>query len=175
MSMRTIARSSSNRNSASALQSSVLPTPVGPRNRNEPYGRFGSPRPARWRRIASETRRTASSCPTTRRCSASSMSSSFSRSPCIIFETGMPVAQEPRLRFPLLLGSGLGLLHLCFELRELPVLELRDLVELAFALEPRDVRLELVDLFLDVCAALHLCLLGLPDFLELGVLAFEVL
>ena len=41
MSMRTIARSSSNRNSASALASSVLPTPVGPRNRNEPVGRFG--------------------------------------------------------------------------------------------------------------------------------------
>ena len=39
--MRTIALSSSNRNSASALVSSVLPTPVGPRNRNEPIGRFG--------------------------------------------------------------------------------------------------------------------------------------
>src|SRR5205809_105940 len=36
MSMRTIDSSVSNRNSASALQSSVLPTPVGPRNRNEP-------------------------------------------------------------------------------------------------------------------------------------------
>src|SRR2546430_1744668 len=36
MSIRTMARSSSNRNSASALASSVLPTPVGPRNRNEP-------------------------------------------------------------------------------------------------------------------------------------------
>ena len=40
---------------ASALHSSVLPTPVGPRNRNEPFGRFGSDRPARERRIASET------------------------------------------------------------------------------------------------------------------------
>ena len=38
MSMRTIAVSSSNRNSASARASSVLPTPVGPRNRNEPIG-----------------------------------------------------------------------------------------------------------------------------------------
>ena len=45
MSMRTIARSSSNRNSASALASSVLPTPVGPRNRNEPVGRSGSEMP----------------------------------------------------------------------------------------------------------------------------------
>ena len=40
MSMRTIARSSSNRKSASARASSVLPTPVGPRNRNEPIGRL---------------------------------------------------------------------------------------------------------------------------------------
>ena len=31
------ADSSSNRNSAKALQSSVLPTPVGPRNRKEPH------------------------------------------------------------------------------------------------------------------------------------------
>jgi hypothetical protein len=49
-------RSSSNRNSASALASSVLPTPVGPRNRNEPIGRFGSCRPARARRTARATR-----------------------------------------------------------------------------------------------------------------------
>ena len=42
MSIRTIACSSSNRNSASARASSVLPTPVGPRNRNEPIGRRGS-------------------------------------------------------------------------------------------------------------------------------------
>ena len=42
MSSRIMAVSSSNRNSARALVSSVLPTPVGPRNRNEPIGRFGS-------------------------------------------------------------------------------------------------------------------------------------
>ena len=45
-----MARSSSKRNSASALASSVLPTPVGPRNRNEPVGRSGSETPARARR-----------------------------------------------------------------------------------------------------------------------------
>ena len=66
MSMRTIARSSSNRNSASALASSVLPTPVGPRNRNEPVGRSGSETPERARRTASDTARTASGWPTTR-------------------------------------------------------------------------------------------------------------
>ena len=55
MSMRMMACSSSNMNSASALASSVLPTPVGPRNRNEPIGRFGSCSPARARRTASDT------------------------------------------------------------------------------------------------------------------------
>src|SRR3954471_13523806 len=55
MSMRTIASSSPNRNSASVRASSVLPTPDGPRKMNEPVGRFGSLRPARERRIAFET------------------------------------------------------------------------------------------------------------------------
>src|SRR3712207_7246570 len=81
MSMRTIARSSSNRNSASALASSVLPTPVGPRNRNDPVGRFGSATPERARRTASDTARTASGWPTTRRPSSSSIRSSFWVSP----------------------------------------------------------------------------------------------
>src|ERR1051325_8187747 len=46
MSIRIIADSSSNRNSASARASSVLPTPVGPRNRKLPIGRFRSFTPA---------------------------------------------------------------------------------------------------------------------------------
>ena len=44
--------SSPNRNSASVLDSSVLPTPDGPAKMNEPPGRFGSFSPARVRRIA---------------------------------------------------------------------------------------------------------------------------
>jgi len=91
ISMRMRFRSSSNRLSASALASSVLPTPVGPRNRNEPIGRLGSAMPARERRMASVTRLTASSCPTTRLWRISSRWSSFSRSPSIRRETGMPV------------------------------------------------------------------------------------
>src|SRR3569623_840186 len=47
MSMRTSAVSSSKRYSARAFVSSVLPTPVGPKNMNEPIGRCGSCRPAR--------------------------------------------------------------------------------------------------------------------------------
>jgi hypothetical protein len=94
MSMRIRWSCESNRNAASALHSSVLPTPVGPRNRNEPYGRLGSDRPERERRMASATSVTASSCPTTRRCRRSSILSSLSRSPCSILLTGMPVALE---------------------------------------------------------------------------------
>src|SRR6202022_2315509 len=45
------ASSSPNRKDASALESSVLPTPEGPRKMNEPVGRFGSLRPARVRRV----------------------------------------------------------------------------------------------------------------------------
>src|SRR4026209_1940946 len=52
MSVRSSALSSSNRYSANALVSSVLPTPVGPRNMNEPIGRRGPRRTARARRPA---------------------------------------------------------------------------------------------------------------------------
>ena len=82
MSMRTIARSSSKRKSASALASSVLPTPVGPRNRNEPVGRSGSVIPARARRTASETARDrALLADQPARRASSSIRSSFSVSP----------------------------------------------------------------------------------------------
>src|SRR5437762_13761777 len=53
------ASSSPNRNSASAFDSSVFPTPDGPRKMNEPEGRFGSFRPARVRRMALDTALTA--------------------------------------------------------------------------------------------------------------------
>jgi hypothetical protein len=68
MSIRTIASSSPNRNSASVRASSVLPTPEGPRKMNEPVGRFGSLRPARERRIAFATTSTAGCWPMTRLC-----------------------------------------------------------------------------------------------------------
>ncbi len=55
--------------SASALASSVLPTPVGPRNRKVATGLLPSRKPARDSRTASATARTASSCPTRRSCS----------------------------------------------------------------------------------------------------------
>ncbi len=76
MSTRIRAEASANRNLASARASSVLPTPVGPEKMNEPIGRFGSLSPARERRMARETALMASSCPTTRWCSSSSIRSS---------------------------------------------------------------------------------------------------
>jgi hypothetical protein len=54
MSTRIRASRSANRNSASALASSVFPTPVGPEKMNDPIGRRGSLRPARLRRMALE-------------------------------------------------------------------------------------------------------------------------
>ena len=90
ISMRIMALSSSNRYSASARASSVLPTPVGPRKRNEPRGRLGSCRPARARRTAFATAVMASSCPTTRRCRRSSILSSLASSPSSIRSTGIP-------------------------------------------------------------------------------------
>jgi len=52
--------------SASALEISVFPTPVGPKNRKYPIGRLGSFKPTLPRRTAFATAVTASSCPMTR-------------------------------------------------------------------------------------------------------------
>src|SRR5215204_358064 len=159
MSTRIRCSSLSNRKFASALHSSVLPTPVGPRNRKEPVGRFGSERPERERRMAFATALIASSCPTTRSCSLSSISSSFSRSPCISLDTGMPVARATTSAIssaPTCVRSSgrLRFLQLLFQRRQLAVLQLGDLVEVALAGELLDLAAQLVDLFLHVGAAL---------------------
>ena len=73
MSMRTMAASSSKRNSARARAVSVLPTPVGPRKMKLPMGCLGSLRPARLRRMALATTVSAASWPTTRWRSRSSI------------------------------------------------------------------------------------------------------
>ena len=77
--------------SARALESSVFPTPVGPKNRKEPMGRLGSFRPTRPRRIALETAVTASSCPTTRSWRMDSSFRSRSDSSSASFLTGIRV------------------------------------------------------------------------------------
>mmetsp|Transcript_1435 Transcript_1435/g.3465 ORF Transcript_1435/g.3465 Transcript_1435/m.3465 type:complete len:267 (-) Transcript_1435:1518-2318(-) len=94
MSMRTIASSVLNRNEAKAFASSVLPTPVGPRNMKDAIGLLGSDKPARLLWMESDTAITASFCPITRLCSSSGRYSSFSRSPSTSLDTGMPVHLE---------------------------------------------------------------------------------
>ena len=94
MSIRTMASSSPNRNSASVRASSVLPTPEGPRKMNEPVGRLGSLRPARERRMAFETASMAACWPMTRLWSSSSMRISFWVSASVSLKTGMPVHIE---------------------------------------------------------------------------------
>ena len=66
ISSRTMALSSSKSAAARLFASSVLPTPVGPRNRKEPIGFDGSLMPALLLWMASATFSTASSWPMTR-------------------------------------------------------------------------------------------------------------
>ena len=141
MSTWIIASSSPNRNSASVRASSVLPTPDGPRKMNEPVGRFGSLMPARARRIDFATATIASSWPTTRLCSSSSMRTSRADSASVSLKTGMPVHIETMSAISSSPTSGcssdvLGVAPVVFELalllRELPLLvaERRGLLEL---------------------------------------------
>src|ERR1700733_5940230 len=63
MSMRIMFSSVSNSAAASVLASSVLPTPAGPRNRNDPIGRRGSLLPEKARVTGSSTSCTAPAAP----------------------------------------------------------------------------------------------------------------
>mmetsp|Transcript_24731 Transcript_24731/g.53334 ORF Transcript_24731/g.53334 Transcript_24731/m.53334 type:complete len:277 (-) Transcript_24731:105-935(-) len=94
MSRRIIESSSSKSDSARALASSVLPTPVGPRNMNEAMGLDGSDKPARERWTASATASTASSWPVTREARVEERSSSFWLSARRSFSNGTPVHLE---------------------------------------------------------------------------------
>mmetsp|Transcript_12177 Transcript_12177/g.19232 ORF Transcript_12177/g.19232 Transcript_12177/m.19232 type:complete len:203 (+) Transcript_12177:851-1459(+) len=78
-------------NSLNALQSSVLPTPVGPKKMRDAIGLDGSFRPARERWIASVTTSTASSCPITRCLKLSPMFKIRSLSVSSSLLGGMPV------------------------------------------------------------------------------------
>ena len=77
--------------SASALESSVFPTPVGPRNRNDPIGLFGSLRPTRPLLMALETAVTASSWAITLLCRVFSRFLRRAPSSSASFLTGMRV------------------------------------------------------------------------------------
>ena len=184
MSMRTIARSSSNRNSASALVSSVLPTPVGPRNRNEPIGRFGSCNPARARRTACETAAIASSWPTTRALSASSMCKQLA---ALAFEHLLDRHAGPARhdRGDLLGGDrllahhpaplfGFGLGEPLFEVGDDAVGELAGPRPVAAALHLLQLDARLLELLLQFLRAGELLLLGLPLRGQFGRLLLEL-
>src|SRR6266849_6609094 len=94
MSKRTSDFSVPNINWARVRATSVLPTPVGPRNKNEPIGRFGLFRPARERRTARARAIIALSCEMMRLCSSSSMRSSFCDSSSLIETIGTPVQRD---------------------------------------------------------------------------------
>src|SRR5207249_3502183 len=83
-----------NRNWASDRAISVFPTPVGPRNKNEPAGRWGDFKPARDRRMARASALMAWSWLTIRRCSSSSILESLCISSSLIELTGTPVQRE---------------------------------------------------------------------------------
>ena len=80
--------------SASAFDSSVFPTPVGPKNRNEPMGLPGSCKPTLPLLMALETALTAAFWPITRLCSTLSSRSSRSLSFSVSFFTGTFVQEE---------------------------------------------------------------------------------
>ena len=94
MSIRIIAFSSPNKLDAKDLANSVLPTPVGPKNKKEPIGRFGSFNPALARRTAFDTATTASSCPITRWCNSSSKRNRRCDSSSATRDTGIPLHSE---------------------------------------------------------------------------------
>ena len=83
-----------NKHSATAFESSVFPTPVGPKNRNEPIGLFGSLSPTLPLLIAFATASTASFCPITLSCNVFSKFLSFSFSVLFILSVGIPVEEE---------------------------------------------------------------------------------
>src|SRR5699024_1282553 len=100
ISIRIIASSSSNIDSAKVRANSVFPTPVGPKKIKEPIGRFGSFSPALARRMALDTAFTASDCPMTRLCNTSSMFNKRSLSCSVIFTTGTPVQVDTTAAIP---------------------------------------------------------------------------
>ncbi len=94
MSILTMDLSDPNMASASAFVSSVFPTPVGPRNMNEPIGLFGSFKPTLALLTALEIDFTASSCPITLLWSMDSRFRSLSDSFSVSFFTGTFVHLE---------------------------------------------------------------------------------
>ena len=91
ISTRIIASSEPKTASANVFESSVFPTPVGPKNRNEPIGLLALFSPTLPLRTAFATAVTASVWPTTRLCNIDSNFNNLCCSFFPIFVTGIPV------------------------------------------------------------------------------------
>src|SRR5215468_3191527 len=146
MSMRTTARSSSKRNSASALASSVLPTPVGPRNRNEPVGRDAGPGGHDIRHVVR---------------------------PDLLLDHGRRVRGRGR-RAPVPPGCGSGLLKLGLDGLDLAVFQPRPLLQVAVALRALDLDPQVIEALLQLADPVKARLLALPTGQQRGELLLSV-
>ena len=108
-------RSSSlpNRALASVFESSVLPTPVGPRNKNDPIGRFGLLSPTLLLFTAFATALTASSCPITYLWSSFSRFRKRSISPFVSCVTGICVHKDTTSAASSTVNCGISFSFLC--------------------------------------------------------------
>ena len=186
MSMRTIARSSSNRKSASDLASSVLPVPVGPRNRNDPVGRLrvGDPGPRAAYGVAH--RGTASAWPISRSPITSSIRSSLAVSPSSIRPVGMPVqasttsaicsapTSSPTSGSSSAFSAASTALDLLLQRGDPAVQDLAGRLEVALAQAPLGLDPQLVELPAQLALALQRGLLPLPPGLEPAQLLLAV-
>ena len=105
-------------------------------------------------------------------------------SPCIIFDTGMPVARDTtsaissaptcvRSSFGFAFSVDSAFFSCASSWGSLPYCSSASLSYWPFLLKLGHLLAQLLDLFLDVLAALDLCLLGLPLLLEVGVLLLQ--
>src|SRR5208283_1484842 len=133
----------------------------------------GSLKPARERRMALATMRTASSWPMTRFSSASSMRSSFSFSPSSILLTGMPVHLDTTSAISSsvtllrtswgVCDSALCLLEAFFQLRDLAVLQFGHARQIAGAARAVEFDAKFFQLLFDFGGALERGFFRLPD------------
>ncbi len=89
------------------------------------------------------------------------------------FGAHLRAQQRGRAGLALVRFAFLGLAQALLERRQLAVLQLGELVEVALALPLFDFELDLVDVFADLRAALRLRLLGLPDLVVVGDLLLQ--
>ena len=82
-------------------------------------------------------------------------------------------AQQLRRGFLALVLAGLRLVQLLLQLRQLAVLQLGHLVEVALAGGLLHLELDLLDLLADLLAALGVGLFGLPDLVQVGVFLLQ--